>query len=221
MKLNDIQQKLKAPKSQYNSFGKYHYRNAEDILEAVKPLLGDSMLTLSDEIVNVGDRYYVKATACISWREDGDGVTIFTVTAYAREAFDRKGMDDSQITGVASSYARKYALNGLFLIDDTKDADHDEGAANVALAPGPQSSHKPRIIEAKPAATTKDADTELKAAKDRLVTLLKMLGHNDLKTRKQYEDAVFDLTGYILADKDIEAINEKLGALVEKADADK
>jgi hypothetical protein len=217
MKLNEIQQKLKAPKSQYNTFGKYHYRNAEDILEAVKPLLGESVVTLNDQIVQIGERYYLKAVAEFVEEKTGK---IYQVPAFAREAADRKGMDDSQITGAASSYARKYALNGLFLIDDTKDADHDEGAANAALAPGPQSSHKPRT-EAKPAATTKDADTELKAAKDRTMTLLKMLYTGELKTKKQCEDAIFDLTGYILADKDIEAINEKLAVLVEKEDADK
>jgi hypothetical protein len=118
-----IQQELKAPKGQYNSFGKYKYRSAEDILEAVKPLLGkyNVQLTLSDEIVEVGGRIYVKATANIC--EGGEKVT---VTAFAREPADKKGTDDSQITGAASSYARKYALNGLFLIDDTKDADTDE-----------------------------------------------------------------------------------------------
>lgn len=118
-----IQRKLKAPKNQYNSFGKYPYRSAEDILEAVKPLLEEfkATLTLSDDIVQVGDRVYVKATATL---KDGDEET--TVTAFAREDETKKGMDGAQITGTASSYARKYALNGLFLIDDTKDADTNE-----------------------------------------------------------------------------------------------
>lgn len=121
--LIEIQKELKAPKGQYNSFGKYKYRSAEDILEAVKPLLHKHgcQLTLSDEIVLIGDRFYVKATASIT--VDGEAVY---VNAYAREDLDKKGMDGSQITGTASSYARKYALNGLFLIDDTKDADTDE-----------------------------------------------------------------------------------------------
>lgn len=121
--LIEIQKELKAPKGQYNSFGKYKYRSAEDILEAVKPLLHKygCQLTLSDEIVLIGDRYYIKATATMSNGEDA----VWT-TAYAREDEDKKGMDGSQITGTASSYARKYALNGLFLIDDTKDADTDE-----------------------------------------------------------------------------------------------
>lgn len=118
IKLSKIQKELKAPKNQFNSFGKYNYRNCEDILEAVKPLLDDAIVLLSDEMILVGDRVYVKATATI--REGEDSVS---VSANAREAATKKGMDDSQITGAASSYARKYALNGLFLIDDTKDAD--------------------------------------------------------------------------------------------------
>lgn len=122
--LLQIQSELKAPKGQYNSFGKYKYRSCEDILEAVKPLCVKYgvILTLSDEIVQVGERYYIKATARLR-KEGGSDIL---VTAYAREALDKKGMDDSQITGTASSYARKYALNGLFCIDDTKDADTDE-----------------------------------------------------------------------------------------------
>lgn len=118
-----VQTALKAPKGQYNSFGKYKYRSCEDILEAVKPLLSEHglLLKLTDEIVMVGDRYYVRATARLT-----DGDNSMDATAYAREDFDKKGMDGSQITGTASSYARKYALNGLFLIDDTKDADTDE-----------------------------------------------------------------------------------------------
>lgn len=118
MNLNKIQQTLKAPKGQKNAFGNYMYRSCEDILEAVKPLLGDATITLSDEIWMVGDRFYIKATATYT-----EGKESVSVTAYARESFDKKGMDSAQITGAASSYARKYALNGLLLIDDTKDAD--------------------------------------------------------------------------------------------------
>ena len=117
-KLAKIQATLIAPKGQYNSFGKYHYRSCEDILEAVKPLLDGATLTISDEMVEVGGRVYVKATATFI-----DGVISHSTTAYAREQEERKGMDAAQITGAASSYARKYCLNGLFLIDDTKDAD--------------------------------------------------------------------------------------------------
>lgn len=124
-KLIQIQQKLKAPKGQYNSFGKYKYRSQEDILEAVKPHLASvgATLTVSDDLQYIGDRYYVKATATLY---DESGEVIEQVSAYAREEEIKKGMDGSQITGTASSYARKYALNGLFLIDDTKDADTDE-----------------------------------------------------------------------------------------------
>lgn len=124
-KLLDIQTELKAPKGQYNSFGKYKYRSCEDILEAVKPICKEHKATLylSDSIENVGDRYYIKAIATLYDIDDGS----FTQnTAYAREEETKKGMDGSQITGTASSYARKYALNGLFCIDDTKDADTDE-----------------------------------------------------------------------------------------------
>jgi len=122
-KLMAVQNNLKAPKSNYNSFGKYKYRSAEDILEAVKPLNTQQglLLTLTDEAVYVGEWNYIKATATIT-----DGENNHTVTAYARESEIKKGMDTSQITGTASSYARKYALNGLYLIDDTKDADTDE-----------------------------------------------------------------------------------------------
>lgn len=118
-----IQSELKAPKDLYNKFGNYNYRSAESILESVKPLLVKygAELTISDDVVSVGDRVYVKATVSIT-----DGKETKTVTAFAREPLDRKGQDSSQITGATSSYARKYALNGLFLIDDNKDADTDE-----------------------------------------------------------------------------------------------
>lgn len=122
-KLIAVQTALKAPKGQFNSFGKYKYRSAEDILNAVKPLNAEQglLLTLSDEPLLIGDWHYIKATATIT-----DGIIKESFTAYARESLTKKGMDDSQITGTASSYARKYALNGLYLIDDTKDADTDE-----------------------------------------------------------------------------------------------
>lgn len=116
-----IQGELKAPKGQYNSFGKYKYRSCEDILEAVKPLLAENncTLTISDEIIYLGDRFYIKATAIIT-NEKNESVS---TSALARESETKKGMDAAQITGSASSYARKYALNGLFAIDDTKDSD--------------------------------------------------------------------------------------------------
>ena len=124
-KLLKIQLELKAPKGQRNTFGNYNYRSCEDILEAIKPLLDEykCTLTLNDTIEYIGDRYYIKATATIIDLENGTSVNN---TAYAREEEIKKGMDASQITGATSSYARKYALNGLLLIDDTKDADTDE-----------------------------------------------------------------------------------------------
>lgn len=122
LKLMNIQTALKAPKSQYNSFGKYSYRNCEDILEALKPLLLEekAIVNITDEIILIGERYYVKATARIIDAENGEFVE---VSALAREDATKKGMDSSQLTGSTSSYARKYALNGLFAIDDTKDSD--------------------------------------------------------------------------------------------------
>lgn len=124
-KLQKVQNEMKAPKNLYNSFGKYKYRNAEGILEAFKPY-GNKYglaLTISDEIVQIGERIYVKAIAMLHDIETSESIQN---TAFARESLEKKGMDDSQITGTASSYARKYALNGLFLLDDTKDADTDE-----------------------------------------------------------------------------------------------
>lgn len=118
-----VQNELKAPKNQYNSFGNYKYRSCEDILEAAKPLLKKygMVLVLNDEPVVIGDRCYIKATATVYTENCSH-----SVTGYAREAIKKGGMDESQITGAASSYARKYALNGLFCIDDTKDADANE-----------------------------------------------------------------------------------------------
>ena len=132
-RVSEVQQKLKAPKGQYNSFGGYNYRSCEDILEAVKPICAEHsmLLNLSDEIVNVGERYYIKATAKLY---DLESDAVISSTALAREAQTKKGMDDSQITGTASSYARKYARNGLFNIDDTKDADTDEYRKNSQKA---------------------------------------------------------------------------------------
>lgn len=131
--LISIQQELKAPKGQYNSFGKYHYRSCEDILEAVKPLLGkhNCILNISDQIELVGDRFYVKATATII-NSEGKSVT---TTAFAREQESKAGMDMSQLTGSTSSYARKYALNGLFCIDDTKDADTMDNTSEGKATP--------------------------------------------------------------------------------------
>lgn len=138
-KLLAIQTKLKAPKGQYNSFGKYSYRSAEDILEAVKPLNAEQgvLLTITDEIKEIGGRVYVVATATVS-----DGTDTLQVSAFAREPENKKGMDESQITGATSSYARKYALNGLYAIDDNKDADTDEHKQQQENAPKKQQAQK-------------------------------------------------------------------------------
>lgn len=153
MKLNLIQSELKAPKNQRNTFGNYNYRSAEDILEAVKPLLlkHECTMTISDTIVEVGGRVYVKATATFL---EGDNIT--EVSAFAREEETKKGMDAAQITGSASSYARKYALNGLFLIDDTKDPDatNDHGKGNPREEP--KKVNADTIISAVRMAKTKD-----------------------------------------------------------------
>ena len=120
-KLGIIQQKLNAPKSQHNKFGNYNYRNCEDIMQALKPLLGDCIVLLNDEVTLVSDRIYIKATATI--KDNSDSIS---VSAFAREELSKKGMDSAQLSGSTSSYARKYALNGLFLIDDNKDPDNHD-----------------------------------------------------------------------------------------------
>lgn len=134
-KLNLIQVSLKSPKSQYNSFGRYAYRSCGDILESVKAQLAELkvVIVLSDELVQIGDRYYIKATATL---HDLDGASISN-TAYAREEETKKGMDGSQVTGASSSYARKYALNGLLAIDDTKDSDATNKGEEPEVKPDP------------------------------------------------------------------------------------
>lgn len=145
-KLLNIQTELKAPKGQFNSYGGYKYRSCEDILEAVKPLLKkyNCTLTIFDEIVYIGERYYIKATACLFDEENKENISNI---AYAREEENKKGMDGSQITGTASSYARKYALNGLFLIDDTKDADTDEHAKQTGAEPKEEKKASDKQVE--------------------------------------------------------------------------
>lgn len=143
-KLLAVQTEIKAPKNLYNSFGGFKYRNAEAILESAKPILKSLMLCLviSDEVVEVAGRPYVKATATISETKSDIPETI-TATAYARIPDNKKGMDDAQLTGAASSYARKYALNGLFLLDDNKDADTDEYKTTTDRAPEPEPTPAP------------------------------------------------------------------------------
>ena len=144
-KLTKIQTELKAPKSQYNNFGKYKYRSLEDIMEAIKPLLKEvgACLVVEDDIKMVGDRIYVVAKATLM---DADSETSISAQAMARESLSKKGMDESQITGTASSYARKYCLNGLFAIDDTKDADSmDNSQDNRPTASKATDDDKKRI----------------------------------------------------------------------------
>ncbi|EED3357022.1 ERF family protein [Salmonella enterica subsp. enterica] len=165
-RLAEIQEHLNAPKNQYNSFGKYKYRSCEDILEGVKPLLKGLFLSISDEVVLIGDRYYVKATATIT-----DGENSHSASAIAREEENKKGMDAAQVTGATSSYARKYCLNGLFGIDDSKDADTDEHKQQQNAAPAKQtksspSSHAPeQVLKAfTESASNKSTLDELKQA---------------------------------------------------------
>ena len=155
--LHYIQKNLKAPKNQRNSFGNYNYRSCEDIVEALKGIMPEgATFRFDDEMVMLGNRYYVKATAKLCW-----GGMCETATGYAREPETKKGMDESQITGAASSYARKYAANALFMIDDTKDADSNEHAKQANTA---QPAAKPKAEEETPQqAFLKKAKAEIEA----------------------------------------------------------
>ena len=171
-KLTKIQKNLKAPKNQYNNFGKYKYRSCEDILEGVKPLLEDCSLTISDRIEQVGDRFYIVAVAKLF-----DNENTIEVEAYAREPLTKKGMDEAQVTGATSSYARKYALNGLFCIDDTKDAEA-----------GQPQKREPISIKVQDRKTA-----EKTVSKDQLTRLFTIKGQKDLSDEdlKKYMMASF------------------------------
>ena len=169
MKFSEIQQTLKSPKDSRNEFGKYNYRTCSAILEAVKPLLGPATLIVSDELVLIGERYYIKATATYTNKDEGE---TFAATAYAREPLDKKGMDEAQITGASSTYARKAALSGLFAIDDSS---NDPDATNThGQAPNKPSAGRSRgqatnnqVAAKKPAEGLKSGsgtDAALKAA---------------------------------------------------------
>lgn len=182
-KLSAIQGNLKAPKNQVNSFGKYKYRSAEDILEAVKPHLTsfNLSLTISDDLVQVGDRFYIKAVVKLF-----DSENSIETSAFAREEENKKGMDSAQVTGATSSYARKYALNGLLLIDDTKDAD----ATNT---------HGKELEKPK---ANKTAVTDIKKLKELLISnkdaTLKQLRDNKFLTKEQVTElnlSLEDLNG--------------------------
>lgn len=162
-KLIKVQSELKAPKGQKNTFGNYNYRSAEDILEAVKPLLSEQglLMTITDIIDQIGERYYIQAKVILT-----DGEDTVEVTGYARESLNKKGMDDSQITGTASSYARKYAMNGLFLIDDTKDSDSNENRTERENRAKKADVEAEREKQAKIAKLNAQYERALKAAND-------------------------------------------------------
>lgn len=186
-KLLRIQTRIKVPKNLYNEFGKYKYRNAESICNAVKPFLAEEncILLLSDEIVAVGDRIYVKATATMRDLESDKEIS---VSAFAREALDKKGADDSQITGMASSYARKYALNGLFLLDDSKDADDENMKAAEEFDNQVKEVGKMKIAKMKVDAITKKcADDGVDVNK--VLTLYKLKKFEDM-TENQFRNAM-------------------------------
>lgn len=201
-KMMKIQTTLKAPKNLFNSFGDYKYRNAEGILEAVKPLLAENKLSMyiSDDVQAVNDRVYVKATVSIFDIETGESVM---ATASAREALNKKGMDDSQITGTASSYARKYALNGIFLLDDTKDADTDENQKERTARANKQEQNKEKLDQMKISLVKQKTLLDLcEDEKFDINKILKSYKHESIKdiTEGQYK--------YIVANKDKESVRK-------------
>lgn len=201
--LNEIQQGLKVPKAHSKPGLSYKYRNAEDILEAVKPLLEEKgTLILSDELVMVGDRYYVKATA----RLQDKALAAWEATAYAREELAKAGMDAAKITGAASSYARKYALNALFCIDDTKDADDDEPTpAKPAAVAKPAA--KPIVKTAPPKSVVQQQQ------KAEIFQLCNDTAEAPLVTKEEYQTYVFNNTGLILSEENYSMIITRLTAL--------
>jgi hypothetical protein len=188
--LATIQAKIKAPKGQFNKFGNYKYRSAEDIVEAVKPVINELgyYLILTDYVKIVGDRIYIEATATLS-----DGETTYQATGYAREEETKKGMDSSQITGAASSYARKYALNGLFAIDDTKDSDATNTHDDKPVKKEPAKEVKAEPVKAEPANYSESNYNEIKDLLEKIVTIGELVTlynqhkaeiDNDVKLRK-------------------------------------
>ena len=200
-----IQNELKAPKGQFNSFGRYKYRSCEDILEAVKPLIHkySCSLNISDEVVMVGDRFYVRATATLS---KDTGEVISSSVAYAREDESKKGMDGAQVTGAASSYARKYALNGLFCIDDTKDADTDEYTKNTKPEKEPAEKDKNLNLYNQLSKKISESKIEIDA-------LMKYLKANDKRLPK-------DVTYESLPEKYLEALIKNFDSISNKIKGD-
>lgn len=217
-RLQRVQHDLKVPKAQNNSFGGYKYRSAEDILEAVKPLLDQHglALTISDDLKLIGDRYYVEASASVFNVENPElalETDFVTVHAYAREEETKKGMDGSQITGAASSYSRKYALNGLFAIDDTKDADsHDNRGMG-----SPKPAQRPQVAEdkrptTKQLAAIKDLFKELNVAHEDRVDFFQLAIGKDRPESKDEFAKVIEYAENIKADQ--AAAARELGARV-------
>lgn len=200
-----IQNELKAPKGQFNSFGRYKYRSCEDILEAVKPLLHkySCSLNISDEVVMVGDRFYVKSTATL--RKD-TGEVISSSVACAREDETKKGMDGAQVTGAASSYARKYALNGLFCIDDTKDADTDEYTKNTKTEKEPAEKDKTCSLYIQ-------LEKKVSESKIEIDDLMKYLKAKDKRLPK-------DVTYESLPEKYLEALIKNFDSISKKINGD-
>ena len=200
-----IQNELKAPKGQFNSFGRYKYRSCEDILEAVKPLLQkySCSLNISDEVVMVGDRFYVKATATLG-KDTGEVVS--SSVAFAREDETKKGMDGAQVTGAASSYARKYALNGLFCIDDTKDADTDEYTKNTKPEKEPAEKDKICNLYIQLVQKVTESNIEIDA-------LMKYLKANDKRLPN-------DVTYESLPEKYLEALIKNFDSISKKINGD-
>lgn len=200
--LKAIQAELKAPKNQHNNFGNYNYRSAEDILEAVKPLLAEhgAVMTISDEIVMIGTRFYVKATCTFT---DSDNATV-AVTAFAREPESKKASDESQITGAASSYARKYALNGLFLIDDAKDADSNEYYSRTRNEPPPRQQTPPQNQQSNQPSTSQQQQVIADLITQTNTKLTDMLGYYKVQTIEQLSAQA--------ADHAIKSLRSKLNA---------
>lgn len=200
LSVSKIQTELNAPKGQYNSYGGYSYRSCEDILEALKPLLKREHLVvmINDDIVCIGERFYVKATATIT-----DGVDSFSNTAFAREPLDRKGMDCSQITGATSSYARKYALNGLLCIDDNKDADTMDNREQPKAKAKVEKKVAPKEIAPKEVVKEQPKEQDITEAYGRTINFLNALEDNsfDSETDKKKYDFIMNLKSKLPADQ--------------------
>ena len=195
--LSHIEVELKAPKNLYNSFGRYKYRNAESILEAAKPLCAKygCTLTVSDEVILIGSRYYIKATATV---QDKDG-NAASATALAREDETKKGMDGAQITGTSSSYARKYALNGLFCIDDTKDPDSDE-YHNQTTKDHQEATASQEATAAEPQPVTASPEVTTQVVKDMATTALKGYAQRTGKDNKTVQTEAKTFIGKLFKD---------------------